>query len=720
MQVEWQRRIGGNGIILAPLAVNGQTVHEAQDKLHFKIVNARAECEAEDVITNYEMMHHFNPSRYKSVVLDESSILKSFDGKMRNDIIQRFRCVPYKLACTAQPSPNDIMELGNHSEFLGNLSRTEMLSTFFVHDGGDTSKWRLKGHAEKQFWQWVCQWAVMLRKPSDLGYSDEGYILPELRMHEIIVDCDDKAIMEDDVSGQWTMFPGSAKTLSERRAARSGTTLERAEAMAKIHALSPEDQWLFWCNLNKESETLSKLIPRATEITGSDSREFKEEWMMRFAAGEGDLVTKPDIAGWGMNWQNCHKVGFLGLSDSFESFYQALRRVWRFGQKYAVDAYIVISSLEGEVLKNIKRKQAQADKMAEEMVKNMSDLNKAEIKGRGRHGDEYKTASANGNGWSAALGDNVELIKAMPENEVHYICYSPPFSSLYTYSASERDMGNCRTHAEFFEHFRFLAPELFRILKPGRLMSFHCMNLPTSKERDGVIGITDFRGQLIQLFSEYGFIFHSEVCIWKDPVTAMQRTKAIGLLHKQVKKDSCMSRQGIPDYLVTMRKPGENQERVDGRFEEYIGDENTGPSNTDDPERKSIEIWQRYASPVWADINPSDTLQKNSARENEDERHICPLQLQVIARGIELWTNPGDVVFDPFSGIGSTGYQAVKMGRRFIGCELKESYWKQTVANLKAAEVTQENLFTAAESFQTTGSDFDKEILDSPTLDEAV
>lgn len=632
------------------------------------------------------------------ILVHNSSILKNFDGKFRNQIIESFRPIPYKLACTATPSPNDIMELGNHSEFLGNLSRTEMLSTFFVHDGGETSKWRLKGHAQKDFWKWVCTWAVMLRKPSDLGYSDEGFILPELRIHEIVVDCDDKAVMEDDTTGQVTMFPGDAKTLGERRAARSETVDERAQKVAELGASFPEDQFLVWCNLNKESNAASKLL-NAVEITGSDTAEFKEREILAFANGKTKrVVSKPSICGMGMNLQSCHKVAFLGLSDSYESYYQAVRRVWRFGQKHPVDCYIVTSSLEGEVVKNIKRKEAEAIKMAEEMVANMSDFSKAEITSQKRRGDEYKIAKAEGNGWDCYLGDTCEAIKEWPENSIHYMMSSWPFASLYTYSASERDAGNCRTHAEFWEHMNFMIPELYRVLKPGRLMSIHCMNLPKSKERDGVIGITDFRGDVIRACEKHGFIYHSEVCIWKDPVTAMQRTKALGLLHKQIKKDSCMSRQGIPDYLVTMRKPGDNSERVDGCFDQYIGDEGTGPSAGAEGERLSIEVWQRYASPVWMDIKAGNTLQKESAREDEDERHICPLQLQVIERGIELWSNQGDVVFDPFTGIGSTGYQALKSGRKFIGCELKESYWKQAVANLRAAEIKQEDLFTKHET----------------------
>lgn len=334
-----------------------------------------------------------------------------------------------------------------------------------------------------------------------------------------------------------------------------------------------------------------------------------------------------------------------------------------------------------------------------------------------------------GEGWAMYQGDCAELIKAIPSDSLHYSIFSPPFASLYVYSASERDMGNARTHGEFYEHLSYLVEELYRVMMPGRLLSFHCMNLPTSKERDGVIGISDFRGDLIRMFcgseaqtlhdakrilqrlgrdtSEIdlaitdaslrngGFIYHSEVVIWKDPVTAMQRTKALGLLHKQLVKDSCMSRQGIPDYLVTMRKPGENPERVAGSLTDYVGDEQW--SQPSEPMRRSIEIWQRYASPIWIDINPSDTLQKESAREQADERHICPLQLQVIERAVDLWTNPNDLVLDPFMGIGSTGYVALQHNRRILGFELKESYFKQAVANLRNAEsATQEGLFAVA------------------------
>lgn len=264
--------------------------------------------------------------------------------------------------------------------------------------------------------------------------------------------------------------------------------------------------------------------------------------------------------------------------------------------------------------------------------------------------------------------DSVELSKEIPDNSIHYTIFSPPFSSLYTYSNSDRDMGNCKGDDEFMIHFKFLARELYRITMPGRLLSFHCMDLPMMKSRDGVIGLKDFPAILREVFEECGFIYHSKITIWKNPVTEMQRTKALGLLHKQIRKDSSMSRQGIPDYIVTMRKPGDNPELISHTHESF-----------------PVDVWQQYASPVWMDIRQSDTLQKKSARAEKDEKHICPLQLSVIQRCIELWTNPNDIVYDPFGGIGSTSYVALIRGRRTISCELKESYYNQMQGNIEMA-----------------------------------
>ena len=272
------------------------------------------------------------------------------------------------------------------------------------------------------------------------------------------------------------------------------------------------------------------------------------------------------------------------------------------------------------------------------------------------------------NNFSLYNGDCVEVLKGIPDNSIHYSIFSPPFASLYTYSNSDRDMGNCKSDEEFQEHFKYLVNELYRVMMPGRLLSFHCMQIPLMKERDGVIGLKDFRGQLIKMFQDAGFIYHSEVTVWKNPVVEMTRTHSIGLLHKQLKKDSSMSRQGIPDYVVTMRKPGDNPEKVTHTNEGF-----------------PVNSWQQYASPVWMDIKQNDTLNGRIAREKEDERHICPLQLEIIKRCIELWTNPGDIVLDPFAGIGSSLYVALRMNRRGLGAELKESYYKQAVSNCESA-----------------------------------
>lgn len=675
MQLEWARHIPGRVLIVAPLAVSAQTIREAEkfheDPLEY---SPDGSVTSRITITNYERIEHFDPEMFTGIVLDESSILKSYTGKYRTELIERFGKVQYRLACTATPAPNDFMELGNHAEFLGAMKRTEMLSMFFVHDGGDTQQWRLKGHAESEFWKWICSWAVMIRKPSDLGYDDGKFILPELRMHQITVHT------EEPTDGM--LFAVEAQTLQERRGARRASIADRVKACAdKVNSL--DSRSIVWCDLNDESHQLTKAIPYSIEVEGADTEEHKVNALLGFSQGAiKTLVTKPRIAGFGMNFQSCHNVFFVGLSDSYEQFYQAVRRCWRFGQTDPVDCYVVTSDIEGAVVKNIQRKEEDANRMAEMMVANMHEINEANIKGMTRTKDEYKEGVQSGNGWTVYLGDCVEHTAKLPDESVHFSVFSPPFASLFTYSNSDRDMGNSKDDEEFARHFQYLIKELYRVLMPGRLVSFHCMNIPTSKTHNGYIGIRDFRGDLIRAFEAEGFIFHSEVCIWKDPVTAMQRTKAIGLLHKQLVKDSAMSRQGVPDYLVTMRKPGVNPEPVEGELDHYCGAEGTFQSTG----RLSIDIWQRYASPVWMDINPSDTLQKDSARDEKDERHICPLQLQVIHRALQLWTNPGDTVLSPFAGIGSEGYESIKLGRKYIGIELKESYYRQAVANMKAIE----------------------------------
>jgi DNA modification methylase len=678
MELAWASEIyavtGKNVLILAPLAVAAQIAEEGKKfNIPAKHCKTGADVEPGITVTNYEKLEKFDLAYFDAVVLDESSILKSFDGKTRDQLIDSFKQYSFRLAATATPAPNDFMELGNHAQFLGVMSYAEMLAMFFVHDGGETQKWRLKGHAQGEFWKWMAQWAVMFNSPFDLGFDGSKHVLPALNEKNIVVECN------IDCATGGSLFRFEAQTLQERIKERRNSVLERCAEAAAIANASTET-FVIWCNLNDEGARLEETICGAVQISGLLSEEKKEKILHDFAAGKiRALITKPSMTGFGLNWQHCQNMIFVGLNDSWEQVYQAIRRCWRFGQKKPVNVYYISAQLEGNVIKNLERKNKQAEEMMKAMVEQMRDFTAQELTETTANKADYMTGVHQDDNFTAYLGDCVEWVSKMKDEEIDYTIYSPPFASLYTYSNSDRDMGNSKSHAEFYTHYNYLVKELFRVTRPGRLVSFHCMNLPTSKSKDGIIGLRDFRGELIRIHEAAGFTYHSEVCIWKDPVTAMQRTKAIGLLHKQLKKDSALSRQGIADYLVTMRKDGDNEKPI---------------ANTNDT--FPVQLWQQYASPVWMDIDPSDTLQYRSARDNADERHICPLQLEVIRRAMKLWSAPGDVVLSPFMGIGSEGYIALQMGRKFVGTELKESYYNQAVKNLKSAQDDQVPLFKEA------------------------
>lgn len=673
MQLSWAdevaRHTGGKVLVLAPLAVSEQTIEQGS---RFGIEVNRVP-HGEDIpcpgvwITNYERMDAVDFTELHGIVLDESSILKAHDGKTRQRIIDASQGVPYRLSCTATPSPNDFEELGNQCEFLGVMTRTEMLATYFVNDTGDTGTWRLKGWGASKFWEWMGTWAVVLRNPSDIGFDGSRYELPPLQYHEHVV-------QTETLSGE--LFARPAQTMTERRQAQRQSIEDRCRALAEVVNADPNEPWLIWCHLNDEAELLAELIPGSVNVQGSDAPESKSKNLLGFAHGDVKiLISKPKIAGFGMNWQHCARMAFVGLDDSFEKFYQAVRRCYRFGQTRNVQVHIFTSENEGQILENIKRKEKLHHEMSANMIEHMRDIMNNELQGQQNIVDEYREDTVTGDGYTVHLGDCVKWTRRMADESIDYSVFSPPFADLFTYSNSDHDMGNCKDDEEFASQIQFLITELFRIIKPGRNVSFHCMNLPTTKMRQGFIGLRDFRGSLIRAFQDAGFIYHSEVCIWKDPVVAMQRTKALGLLHKTIRENSTMSRMGLPDYVVTMRKPGDCAERV---------------THGDD---LPVQMWQKYASPIWDDINQSRTLNKLPARDDNDEKHMYPLQLDVIERCIHLWTNPGDLIFSPFTGIGSEGYTAIKMGRRFIGTELKPSYFDLAVQNIEDAKISQHGLF---------------------------
>ena len=633
-------------LILAPLAVKAQTIAEA-NKFGVDLSNID--------INNYEQLENIDCSIYSGVVLDESSILKNFEGAIKNKILDSFYNTRFKLACTATPSPNDPMELGNHSEFLGVMNRNEMLAMYFIHDGGETAKWRIKGHAYKLFYQWVGTWAIMLNKPSDIGFKAQGYDLPSLNLIEkkIVTTKRDNGSLFNDTAISATNFNHELRL----------TKLERIDEVVKLVNKSTEN-FIIWVKQNEEGELLRKLIPDSIEVKGGDSPEYKEKMLLGFGKNEFRvLITKTKIAQFGLNYQNCRNQIFASLDFSFEGLYQAIRRSYRFGQTQNVNIYMITTDTMTNVIQSINNKQKQFEIMQNEMSIAVNENLNNNVLSSGT----FDTESESNEWFKIKRGDCVQLIKQVESESVGLSVFSPPFAELYTYSNHIEDMGNSKDYNEFLIQFGYLIKELYRVIKSGRNVAVHCMDLPIQKGKEGFIGLRDFSGMILKAFNEAGFIYHSRITIWKDPVVEMQRTKALGLLHKQIKKDSTMSRVGIPDYVMIFRKDGE---RIDPVRNTNI----------------NVDLWQKIASPVWMDIDYGNTLQGfRDARDSNDEKHICPLQLDTIERLILLYSNEGDTILTPFMGIGSEVYQAVKMNRKGIGFELKESYFDLAKKNLKSS-----------------------------------
>ncbi len=622
-----------------------------------------------DSIVFYDIQIEKHPSySVCGLLVHNSSILKNYTGMTKRTLIEMFRETRFKLCCTATPAPNDYLELGNHSEFLGVMDSNEMIARWFINDTMQAGNYRLKSHARKDYWRWLTSWAVCISKPSDIGYSDEGFDLPPLKVnyHQVSIPPErgkeiGKLFFDAELSatGLW----------AEKRA----TAIDRCAKAAEIVASDSENPWIVWCDTNQEADLLQKSIPDAIEVRGSHSREFKIDAVNQFLTGDRRiLLSKSEILGFGLNFQHCHDMIFVGVNYSFEKLYQALRRSWRYGQRHPVAAHIVYAESEGDVVQLLAEKEAKHKFMQTEMNEAMAESGWRETDFR----SAVEVADARfetGEDWRLYLGDCVNEIRHVESNSVRLTVFSPPFSNLYIYSDSLADMGNSADDEEFFKHFCFLIPELYRITFPGRLCAVHCKDLPLYRNRDGAAGLRDFPGRIIRAFEGAGWIYHSRVTIWKDPVIEMQRTKNHGLLYKNLRLRGEVTRQGMADYLVVFRK--------------WEGVEQTESPVvvTHDRSDFPLEQWQRWASPVWMDIDQTDVLNYQPAREPNDQRHICPLQLGVIERCVRLWSNKDETVFSPFAGIGSEGYVALREGRKFIGVELKESYWKVACDNLKMA-----------------------------------
>ena len=671
-QLSWAQQVSKHTdkpvLILAPLAVVAQTVREGVkfgiklEQLNTNINNPIGSLKG-IYITNYDQLKNIeNIESFAGVVLDESSILKGKDGKLSTLIINTFENTPYRLACTATPSPNDHMELGQHSQFLGAMSYLEMLAMYFVHDGGETSKWRLRKHAKDDFWKYVCTWSIAIDNPSTLGFKSVGYELPEIEYVEHIIPVPNETDnLFGDVAVSATELHRDLKRSYEKR-------------IKKTIELVNTEQTIIWTLKNDEATHLNKVIEDSVNVQGADKPQVKADRLNGFADKEfTNLITKTSIASFGMNYQQCNNMIFTSYDFKFEAFYQAVRRCYRFGQKRKVTVHILVPESQKNVRQTILDKEQKHKEMIREMAKYSAETDYKSSNGAIVESKEIKTED-----YHLINGDCVQETAKLPDNCADLVLFSPPFAELYVYSDKSEDMGNVSNYEEFEKHFQYLIPELKRTLKDGRICAVHCMDLPIQKGKEGFIGLRDFSGMLIDWFTKQGFIYHAKTTIWKNPVTEMQRTKALGLLHKTIKKDSVMSRVGIPDYILFFRNAGENKTPITHQAEDETR-----------ADYLPVDLWQKYASPVWMDVDYKRTLQYRSGRDGNDEKHICPLQLDTIERIMHLYSNEGETILSPFGGIGSEGFCAIKHNRKSISIELKESYFNLNLKNHKSA--VQEN-----------------------------
>jgi DNA modification methylase len=864
IQLEWARLTGVKTLIIAPLSVARQTVREAKKiDLEIQYVRSQEESQGDNKIwiTNYEMADKFDYSKFGAVVLDESSILKSIGGATRKTLTELCARIPYRLCCTATPAPNDYIELGNHTEFLGICKMNEMLSMFFINANKEhtleyegviyrrkgTNKagteWRLKHHAEQPFFKWLASWAITMVKPSDLGYDDDGFILPPLNITPIFIHTDykpqdqlfftelhgigdraqvrkktvltklsdcvkiittDMILKAGDSCHNQTLKNGENtygniissigmgnspnKNLNENllpfpseneeankiengicaikpkslriqknitkitnnellptennteRTILNSSSLKKSNAStvliyentggclspSTVNAPSAEltipkssgglgltmttktgesedysapiaiselatleiaknyckkllstcgklDKVVIWCGLDKEQSLLADVFGNlCVSVHGALSPDEKEN--RELAWREGDIpvmITKSKIFGFGMNWQCCHNMVFYGLNDSWETYYQCIRREWRYGQTKPVNVYIIMHEAETEIYQNVLRKDAMAKRLRGLLIEHIKDYTKEELGVTEKLTSDYQEKTVKSDGWIAMLGDSCERLGELTENSIDLSVYSPPFADLFTYTASDRDLGNSKDWGEFFNHYQFIISEILRVTKPGRLTCVHTSDIPAMAQKDGYIGVKDFPGEVIRAYEKAGWVFTGRAFVDKNPQAQAIRIKSKALLFVQLRKDSSDSRPALIDQILLFKKPGENAIPV-------------MPVKTGELDN---ETWIEWAHGIWLGIRETETLQFHTARSNQDdEKHICPLQLGTIERCIKLYSNPGEMVLTPFGGIGSEAYMALKLGRRATLIELKPEYFDVAVKNLKQAE----------------------------------
>lgn len=667
MQLSWSEEVckyeNKPVIIFAPLAVSGQTIAEGKKfGIEVEKYDNQKELKPIPYIVNYEQIDNVNKNDFIGITLDESSILKNHVGKYRNKFIEIYGDYKYKTAWTATPSPNDELEIGNHSEFLNVLSSQDMRSFYFTTNKSrnEGNKYRLKKHAIKDFYSWIGEWSTVLTNPSDIGFVNESskYNLPQLNHIELPVKI--SMIAEKD-----TLFKETSVSATQFNKELNNTINERVEVIKKLVCDTKRDEaFLIWVHTNNEADAIKKAIPEAKEVRGSDKTEYKEKTLLGFANNEFRvLITKPKIAQYGLNFQYVKNPNmiFASLDFSFESTYQATRRMHRFGQTKDVNVYYVTLPTMANVVKTINEKEQKFINMRNGMIKLFNQNNK------GKNMIQKKENTINTDWYNIVNTDCIEYLKTVENNSLDFSFFSPPFANMYVFSNSMKDMSNTNSYNEFLNHHEYLVPLLKDKIRKGRMVAIHMTQFTTLVGKDGYYSIVDFRGDLIRQFEKHGFILHGEVVIPKDPKPVAVRTKNHQLMYGTTKKNSLTVRAGLNDYILIFRNGKE------------IDNERPVKPNL------AFETWTSWAWGVWGDIKESDTLSVKNARANNDEKHLTPTQLEPIRRLIKLYTNENETVFCPFAGIGSEGYVAIEQGRKFIGIELKESYFNEMKKNLDAA-----------------------------------
>lgn len=692
-----------NSLILAPLAIVKQTKLESE-KFGYEILDAHNLIKGNhSYITNYEKIDHLDLSKFDSILIDEGSILKNSEGKTSKYLRNIFQIYGNNFSLTATPSPNKFDELGCQAEFLKVIKHNQFLAKFFTHDGGDTSNWIIRGWAKKEFWRFVSKWGIIFSHPRDLGFEVEGYDLPKLNIKEIIIN--------SPVKNNLLFNIGNINAMSYNQELRDTFDL-RMNKTIEIVKSQIQDSWFVSINHNQEGlflvKEFGKLGLTARDVAGSgvtdengkflQGEENKANALIDFANGKYQiLISKDEIASFGLNFQKfCNNTIITGKDFGFERTFQWIKRIHRFGQKKEVNCYIITTDSMQNTIQIYNEKEHNHNLMQKEMseaiIDNImhTDLLIKEL--------ETKQEIKNDKYWLLNGDCNIES-KKIPAESVHFSIWSPPFPELYTYSDNIADLGNCRDFKEFNKMFEYVADNMQRVMMLGRVVAIHCMDIPLLKSKHDEIGLYDFSGQLVDIMNKHGFVYEGRTTIWKNPVVEQQRTKAKGLLMKNLLKDSAVVRTGHPDYILKFTKRGDNPIPIVHYQHENSEWANYIPYEKLNEEQKqnfvTLKWWQNAASPVWMDIEQGATLNNyKEGRIEKDVKHICPLQLPVIERCVKLWTNPGESVLSMFGGIGSEGYQALKMLRNSISIELKEEYFRINEINHRnAITVKQLTLF---------------------------